>query len=86
MDELLSSSFFFVLLNKRVSWFDSITEYDPEYAGDVNADTDVNVTDVTSLINHILGNASFEAKRCDVNEDSKVDVSDVTSLINLLLY
>lgn len=68
------------------SWFDSITEYDPEYAGDVNADSDVNVTDVTSLINHILGNASFEAKRCDVNEDSKVDVSDVTSLINLLLY
>lgn len=67
-------------------WFRDIYEYDVEYKGDVNADSDVNVTDVTSLINHILGNASFEAKRCDVNEDSKVDVSDVTSLINLLLY
>ena len=53
--------------------------------GDVNADGMLNVSDVTALINHILGIASPEPYRCDLNSDGIVNVSDATSLIHLLL-
>lgn len=53
-------------------------------ASDVNADGAVNVSDVTTLVNIILGieNAGKEA---DINHDRKVDISDITALVNLLL-
>lgn len=53
--------------------------------GDVNADGRVDVSDVTALINRILGTASYKTTVCDVNGDGEVNVSDVTALINLLL-
>ncbi|MDO4510629.1 MAG: choice-of-anchor J domain-containing protein [Bacteroidales bacterium] len=53
--------------------------------GDINADNKVNVTDVTALINQILGTANYNATLCDVNGDGVVNVSDVTALINLIL-
>ncbi len=53
--------------------------------GDVNADGKVDVTDVTALINQILGTASFSADSCDINADGTVNVTDVTALINLIL-
>ncbi|MDO4512044.1 MAG: glycerophosphodiester phosphodiesterase family protein [Bacteroidales bacterium] len=53
--------------------------------GDVNADGEVNVSDVTALINAILGTATYDATTCDINTDGTVNVSDVTALINLIL-
>ena len=56
-----------------------------ERKGDINGDGVVNVSDVTSLINHILGTELRPVTRCDLNADAEVNVSDVTTLINLIL-
>ena len=53
--------------------------------GDVNSDGQLNVTDVTSLINHILGTATFPTAACDLTADGTINVSDTTALINLIL-
>ena len=45
----------------------------------------LNVSDVTVLINVILGNEPGELSVCDLNADSQVNVSDVTTLINMIL-
>ena len=53
--------------------------------GDVNGDGKVNVSDVSTLINMILGITPTDKTRADVNGDGKVNVSDVTALINIIL-
>ncbi|MBO4813775.1 MAG: hypothetical protein J5523_02315, partial [Muribaculaceae bacterium] len=53
--------------------------------GDVNGDGKVNVTDVTALVNMILGVITKDETRADVNGDGKVNVSDVTALVNIIL-
>ena len=53
--------------------------------GDVNGDGKVNVSDVSTLINMILGITPMDETRADVNGDTKVNVSDVTALINIIL-
>ena len=55
--------------------------------GDVNGDGNVNISDVTALINYLLSHdatgINLDAANC--NEDSTVNISDVTALINYLL-
>ena len=55
--------------------------------GDVNGDGDVNVNDVTVLINYILGKnpTPFVEANANVNGDEGINVNDVTALINLIL-
>ncbi|MBO4813600.1 MAG: BspA family leucine-rich repeat surface protein [Muribaculaceae bacterium] len=53
--------------------------------GDVNGDGKVNVSDVTALVNMILGVIPKDFTRGDINGDGKINVSDVTVLINLIL-
>ena len=55
--------------------------------GDVNGDGNVNISDVTALIDYLLsGNASgINLSGADCNQDSSVNISDVTSLIDYLL-
>lgn len=53
--------------------------------GDVNADGDINVSDVTYLINCLLETIPTDFLACDVNSDGEVNVSDLTTLINILL-
>ena len=55
--------------------------------GDVNDDGNVNISDVTALINYLLsGDASqINIDAADCNQDSNVNISDVTTLINFLL-
>ena len=64
-----------------------ITDQYSYLLGDVNDDGEVNISDVTSLIDILLGkNADAETLlRCDVNSDEEVNISDVTSLIDILL-
>ena len=47
----------------------------------------MNVTDVTALINKILGNSptGFNSIVADLNGDGAINVSDVTLLINKIL-
>lgn len=56
--------------------------------GDVNADGVVNVVDVISTVNHIIGNSNLEGSSfcsADLNGDSIINVTDIISLINLIL-
>ena len=52
--------------------------------GDINNDKKMNISDVTALVNIILGK-SPTGLAADVNEDSKIDISDVTTLVNQIL-
>ena len=55
--------------------------------GDVNGDSNVNISDVTALIDYLLsGNASgVNVSAADCNQDGSVNISDVTGLIDYLL-
>lgn len=53
--------------------------------GDVDGNGMVNVSDVTALINHILGTTTWPQNRADIDGNGVVNVSDVTALINLIL-
>ncbi len=55
--------------------------------GDVNGDGNINISDVTSLIDYLLtGNASgINLSNADSNTDGNVNISDVTALIDYLL-
>ena len=58
---------------------------DESVPGDVDGNGKVNVSDVTALINMILGVIPKDENRADVDGDGKVNVSDVTALINIIL-
>jgi hypothetical protein len=58
--------------------------------GDVNNDGGVNISDVTTLINHLLSGDTtsgdgYSHDNADCNLDGGVNISDVTTLINYLL-
>ena len=53
-------------------------------AGDVNSDNNVDVLDVVSMVNVVLGN--MDVIPCsDYNEDGNVDVLDIVSVVSLIL-
>ena len=55
-------------------------------AGDVNHDHVVDITDVTDLVDYLLGSGSSACAICaDVDGDTIVNITDVTALIDLLL-
>ncbi len=54
-------------------------------AGDVNGDGKINVTDITTLVNMILGVIPKNMESGDINGDGKLNVTDVTALVNLIL-
>ena len=60
---------------------------EPENPGDVTGDGIINVEDVTTLIDYLLGatSGSFTEGNADVNGNGIINVEDVTSLIDLLL-
>lgn len=63
-----------------------ISDDEPLY-GDVNSDGEVNVADVTTLINYILYPrvTNIEFDLADLTHDGEVNISDVTTLISILL-
>ena len=53
---------------------------------DVNGDGSVNISDVTTLVNIILGKTDASVVgMADVNEDNDLNISDVTALVNAIL-
>ena len=58
---------------------------DAVVAGDVDGNGTVNVSDVTALVNMILGVVPKDDVRADVDGNGTVNVSDVTALVNLIL-
>lgn len=55
------------------------------FVGDIDGNGEVNVSDVTALINHILNAATYDSSLCDIDGNGEVNVTDVTALINILL-
>ena len=53
--------------------------------GDVNGDGYINIGDVTTLINMLLGASTGFPVNADLNTDGNISISDVTALINNLL-
>ena len=60
-------------------------DVEPVALGDVNGDTHVSISDVTALIDLLLGGGEIANPAADVNGDSHVTISDVTALIDQLL-
>jgi len=63
------------------------TDKNAALRGDVNGDNNVNITDVTALINYLLsGNSTgINLTAANCNQDGSVNISDVTALIAFLL-
>lgn len=53
--------------------------------GDIDGNGEVNMSDVTALINHILNATTYDSTLCDIDGNGEVNVTDVTALINILL-
>ena len=55
--------------------------------GDVNGDGNVNISDVTALINFLLSDngSAIPLGNADINSDGGINISDVTALINMLV-
>ena len=55
--------------------------------GDVNDDGAINISDVTDLIDYLLGSEAdtFNKRNADVDVDGSVNIADVTTLIDFLL-
>ena len=55
--------------------------------GDANGDGSIDVTDIVSIANAILGRASssFDATAADVNGDGSIDVTDIVVIANMIL-
>ena len=52
--------------------------------GDINGDMTLNVLDIVSLVNLILGDGEYDYN-ADLNQDGSIDVVDVVQLVNLVL-
>ena len=54
--------------------------------GDANGDGEVDVNDITAVVNYIQGNAqsSFNIETADVNNDGEIDVNDITGIVNII--
>ena len=63
--------------------------FKPMKAGDINNDGQVNIADVTVLVNRLLGkqeSGKLLISDSDINEDTNVNIADVTKLVNILLH
>lgn len=53
--------------------------------GDVNGDGEVNISDVTTLIDILLAGAGNYTQAADMNQDGEINISDVTTLIDYII-
>lgn len=81
-------------LRRRMAFLDEqifieMTEPEPPVykKGDVNGDGEVNVADVNTIIDIILGGSADEGtmKRADVNEDGEINIADINSELDIIM-
>ena len=69
--------------------FEHIEGYGSLGNGDVNGDGEINIADVTTLIDQLLGKdtgSEFYFESADLNYNGHIDIGDVTTLVDLLLW
>ena len=71
---------------RKVAWLNQQWA-DVALPGDVNRDGRVNVSDITALINMILGITPMDANSyyADIDGNGSINVSDLTALVNIIL-
>ena len=57
----------------------------PEIPGDVNFDYEVNIADINSLVEIILGGTDNSDGLSDVNKDGEVNIADINAIIDMIL-
>jgi hypothetical protein len=65
-----------------------ITDQYSYLKGDVNNDDEVNIADVSAIIDLLLDNVTIDEdllKRADVNNDDEINIADVSAIIDILL-
>ena len=79
-------------IHSRLDWFFSYIgepeeDFVVELYGDVNFDGSIDITDVITLINFVLGTTPTEEESltADMNQDSIVNILDVILLVNEIL-
>ena len=75
-------------LETTTPWYTIVfpEQVEPEVLiGDVNDDQIVNITDVTMLIDYLLGSATINEAAADVTQSEGINIADVTALIDMLL-
>lgn len=78
-------------ITRRIAWMDNLLRYTPPepiyLQGDVNGDEEVNIADVTDLINILLKGGINDdiLLRADVDQDGEVTINDITALIEIIL-
>ena len=56
--------------------------------GDINLDGDLNVLDVVTLVNYIIGSLELDEEAIevgDINQDDDINVLDIVTLVNIIL-
>ena len=68
-------------------WKQFLNFYCGVQLGDVNNDETVDVADVVSVVNHILGDEpdNFIKFVADVNKDGAIDIADIVEIVNIIL-
>lgn len=66
-------------------WMNFFFENDGFIVGDVNGDGHVTISDVSTLIDYLLGSGITVSEGADVNQDGSISISDVSAIIDILL-
>lgn len=76
-------------ITDRIAWMDQQLGYEPEHymRGDVNGDGTVSISDISCLIDFLLGGdvSLLNLESADCNNDSSITIADVSVLIDYLL-
>jgi hypothetical protein len=76
-------------ITDRIAWMDQQLGYEPEHfiRGDVNGDGTVSISDISCLIDYLLGGdtSQLNLQSADCNNDSSITIADVSFLIDYLL-
>ncbi|HNS17046.1 MAG TPA: FISUMP domain-containing protein [Bacteroidales bacterium] len=83
---ILISVMLFAFTNNVQASFPSVPE-DDMLCGDVNEDGFVNVLDIITMVNHIMGASPdpFNEEAADINADSFINVLDIIALVNIIM-
>ena len=80
-----ATTFFYDFKNNSTYYIQNNSDSLP---GDINLDALINVIDVVTLVNYILGQVTIEGDalvNADMNNDSNIDIVDIIMIIEIIL-